>query len=60
MMGSIISLGVGQFEIDWGINEFFWNHSKLFLKDDIRPATYFYAEGHKETRPAYVRPSEVY
>jgi hypothetical protein len=56
MMGSIISLGVGHFEIDWGKNEFFRNHSKLFLKDDIRPATYYYAEGHKETKPAYVRP----
>jgi hypothetical protein len=54
-MGSIISLGVGHLEIDWGKNEFFRNHSKLFLKGDIHPAKYYYAEGHQDTKPAYVR-----
>jgi hypothetical protein len=42
-------------EIDWGKNSFFRNHSKLFLKSDIAPAVYYYAEGHEETQPAYVR-----
>ncbi|MFA4932186.1 MAG: HEPN/Toprim-associated domain-containing protein [Caldisericia bacterium] len=54
-MGSEITLGIGRLEIDWGKNEFFNNHSKLFLKTDVAPATYYYAEGHTETQPAYVR-----
>lgn len=33
-MGSIVTLGIGNLEIDWGKNNFFINHSKLFLKDD--------------------------
>lgn len=54
-MGSLISLSVGRFEIDWGKNQFFRNHSKLFLEADVRPATYYYAGEHQETKPAYVR-----
>lgn len=54
-MGSMISLGIGRLEIDWGKNSFFRNHSKLFLKNDIAPATYYYAEGHEKIQPAYVR-----
>jgi len=54
-MGSMISLGLGKLEIEWGKNHFFRNHSKLFLKDDVAPAIYYYAEGHEVTRPAYVR-----
>src|ERR1700685_2943007 len=55
-MGSIITLGVGRLEIDWGKNQFFRNHSKLFLKGDIKPETYYYAENHREVLPAYSRP----
>jgi len=36
-MGSMIELGLGHLEIDWGKNEFFRNHSKLFLETDIAP-----------------------
>jgi hypothetical protein len=54
-MGSMISLGLGQLEVDWGKNNFFTNHSKLFLKGDIAPAIYYYAEGHEESQPAFVR-----
>jgi hypothetical protein len=55
-MGSIISLGVGRLEIDWGKNDFFRNHSKLFLKGDIKPETYYYADDQQEVKPAYSRP----
>jgi hypothetical protein len=55
-MGSIISLGVGKLEIDWGKNSFFRNHSKLFLKGDVKPETYYYADNYQETKPAYSRP----
>lgn len=54
-MGSMITLGLGHLEIDWGKNEFFRNHSKLFLETDKAPATYYYAEGQTEIKPAYVR-----
>lgn len=54
-MGSIISLGIGHLEIDWGKNNYFRNHSQLFLPDDITDTTYFYAENHTATEPAYVR-----
>jgi HEPN/Toprim N-terminal domain 1 len=55
-MGSIISLGVGRLEIDWGKNQFFRNHSRLFLKDDIKPETYYYADNYQKIQPAYSRP----
>jgi hypothetical protein len=55
-MGSIISLGVGKLEIDWGKNQFFRNQSKLFLRDDIKPETYYYANNLQKTLPAYSRP----
>ena len=54
-MGSMITLGLGHLDIEWGKNEFFRNHSKLFLETDKAPATYYYAEGQTEIKPAYVR-----
>jgi len=54
-MGSIISLGVGRLEVDWGKNSFFTNHSNLFLPSDLKAAVYYYADNVRETRPAYVR-----
>ena len=54
-MGSIISLGVGRLEVDWGKNSSFRNHSNLFLPSDIKEAVYYYADNVRETMPAYVR-----
>jgi len=54
-MGSIISLGIDRLEIDWGKNELFRDHSKLFTKGDIAEAQYYYADNQCETKPAYVR-----
>lgn len=54
-MGSIISLGVGNLEIDWGKNHFFRDHSPLFLPGDVSDAPYYYAEDVVEHKPAYVR-----
>ncbi len=54
-MGSLISLGLGRFEVEWGKNSFFRNHSKLFLPTDIKPVTYFYGGGQTEQKPAYAR-----
>lgn len=41
-MGSIITLGVDNLEIDWGKNNFFRNHSKLFLPEDIKNMSGYY------------------
>lgn len=47
-MGSMVSLGVGKLELDWGKNNFFRNHSKLFLPSDIKKIPYYYADGVTE------------
>src|SRR5450755_3941590 len=54
-MGLLVSLGVGRLEIDWGKNEFFRNHSALFLPYDVRDAPYYYADDVVEQNPAFVR-----
>ena len=59
-VGSVITLGLGRLEIDWGKNTFFRNHSKLFLPSDKRLAPYYgYAletrERLVEEKAAYVR-----
>ena len=57
-MGSLISLGVGRLEVDWGKNAMFRNHSTLFLPSDLKAATYYYADNIRERKPAYVRKLE--
>ncbi len=54
-MGSIVNLGLGTLELDWGKNSFFLNHSALFLPGDVRQAPYYYAEGVVEEKRAFVR-----
>ncbi len=51
----MISLSVGRFEIDWGKNNFFNSHTKLFLPTDLKPVTYCYADDIRETKPAFRR-----
>lgn len=41
-MGSLITLGVGRMEIDWGKNHSFRNHSALFTEEDITKIPYYY------------------
>lgn len=55
-MGSIITLAVGGLEIDWGKNSYFTNHSRLFLRDDVKPEIYYYADNVQEVQPAFSRP----
>jgi hypothetical protein len=55
-MGSMINLGVGGLELDWGKNSFFRNHSALFMPGDVAPAPYYYADGVIEHQDAFVRP----
>ena len=42
-MGTLITLGVGKMEIDWGKNSFFRDHSELFRPEDIKTIPYYYA-----------------
>jgi hypothetical protein len=58
-MGSTISFSIGRFEIEWGKNNLFNSHTKLFLPGDLKPVTYYYADdcgdGIRETKPAFRR-----
>lgn len=55
-MGSIITLGLGPLESEWGKNQYFQNHSKLFFRDDVKPERYYYADNYQEEQPAFSRP----
>ena len=44
-MGSIVSLGIGNLEIDWGKNNHFINHSRLFNPSDQKVINYHTYEG---------------
>ena len=47
-MGSIVTLGLGQLEIDWGKNWNYANHSKLFLPGDVKPVSHYYFDSETE------------
>lgn len=41
-MGSMITLGIGRMELDWGKNSSYTDHSALFKLSDIKPIPYYY------------------
>lgn len=43
-MGTMISLSLGNLEIDWGKNEYFKDHSHLFQHNDIKPIPHWYVD----------------
>ena len=47
-MGTMICLGVGKMEIDWGKNNYINDHSALFKTDDIHDVPYLYADDEAE------------
>ena len=60
-MGSIVTLGLGQLEIDWGKNWNYASHSKLFLPGDVKPVSYHYFDPEtekvtEELKPGLARP----
>lgn len=60
-MGSIVTLGLGRLEVDWGKNWNYTNHSRLFLPGDRRPVTHHYFDSDSEAiveemRPGFARP----
>ncbi len=52
-MGSFISLGVGELELDWGKNFGFRDYSKLFLPTDKKDIPYYYADDEVILKPGY-------
>ena len=54
-MGSMITLGLGKLEIDWGKNSFFNNYSKLYLPSDVTTIPYYYADNIIEEKEGYSR-----
>ena len=48
-MGTMITLGVGKMELDWGKNNIFSDHSILFKTEDIGMVPYYYANPEDET-----------
>ncbi|MEZ5347352.1 MAG: HEPN/Toprim-associated domain-containing protein, partial [Pyrinomonadaceae bacterium] len=54
-MGSMITLGIDKFEIDWGKNEFFRNHSQLFSESDKKDIPYYYADNIVNNQPGFSR-----
>ena len=60
-MGSILTLGLGRLEIDWGKKYYYSNHSKLFLPSDVKPVPYYYFDSKTEVvkeefKPGLARP----
>ena len=43
-MGTMITLAIGEFEIDWGKNSFFTMHGELFQPHDIKRTSYSYVD----------------
>jgi hypothetical protein len=60
-MGSIVTLGLGRLEVDWGKNSHYANHSKLFLPSDKKLVSHFYGDPQtegiiEELKPGLARP----
>jgi hypothetical protein len=54
-MGSMITLGIDKFEIDWGKNNFWVDHSALFLPSDVVLIPYYYADDVVEMKEGLSR-----
>ncbi|MGM7557482.1 HEPN/Toprim-associated domain-containing protein [Aerococcus christensenii] len=52
-MGSMITLGIGKMELDWGKNNVFNNHSCLFQKEDIKIVPYYYSDNEIEYKKGF-------
>ncbi|KXB69457.1 HEPN/Toprim-associated domain-containing protein [Peptoniphilus sp. DNF00840] len=52
-MGSMITLGIGKMELDWGKNNVFNNHSCLFQKEDIKIVPYYYSDDEIEYKKGF-------
>ena len=55
-MGSMITLGIGEMEVDCGKNNYFNDYSKLFLPSNKKNILYHYANNIVEYKPGFSRP----
>lgn len=55
-MGSIVSLNIGNLEIDWGKNDHFINHSALFFAEDKKVIDSYEYEGEMYEEIGFSRP----
>ena len=54
-MGTMITLGVGKLEINWGKNDFYENFRDLFQPNDWKDIKYYYADDVVEIKKGYSR-----
>lgn len=54
-MGTMITLGVGKLEINWGKNDMFDNFCDLFQPEDWKDIKYYYADNIVEIKKGYSR-----
>lgn len=54
-MGSMITLGIGEMDVDWGKNQYFNDYSKLFIPTDKKDIPYYYADNIIENKLGYSR-----
>ena len=54
-MGTMITLGVGKLEINWGKNDIFENFCDLFQPEDWKDIKYYYADDVVEIKKGYSR-----
>ena len=54
-MGTMITLGVGKLEINWGKNDFYENFRDLFQPNDWKNIKYYYADNVVEIKKGYSR-----
>lgn len=52
-MGSMITLGIGKMELDWGKNNVINDHSCLFQKEDIKIVPYYYSDNEIEYKEGF-------
>ena len=54
-MGTMITLGVGKLEINWGKNDFYENFRDLFQPNDWKDIKYYYADNIVKVKKGYSR-----
>ena len=54
-MGTYITLDIGNFEVDWGKNSNFFDHSPLFRPSDVKEIPYLYAKNVVHKQEGYAR-----
>ncbi len=54
-MGSMVSLGIGKLELDWGKNNFYRDHGSLFQPSDVGDILYYYADNVIEQKEGLSR-----